>query len=142
MAEVQGIDKLFSFVPRKRFGVFRKYGTAQFGFSNFGEDDIYYIRTPYGSATYGVDIFGDVVLLSGIYRTDNVTGRTKYYREPYYIPKNPRTVSQQSNRQKYKNAVAAWQALTNSQKEVYNMRARNKKFSGYNLFIKEYLLSN
>lgn len=131
MAEIFGIEKLLSFVPRKRFGVFREFGTAQCGFSHYGEEDIYLIRPP-----------EDPILLSGIYRTDNVSGYTRYYREPYYITKNPRTDLQQTNRQKYADAVLAWQNLTSEQKGVYNLRAKYKKLSGYNLFLKEYLLSH
>jgi hypothetical protein len=142
MPEVEGIDKFISVIPRKRFGIFCKYGTSQYGFSKYGDNDIYFIRTCYGVAIYGFDIFADVIPLSGIYRTDNVTGETKVYREPYYITRNPRTSAQQAQRQKFGNAVRAWQALTQNDKNVYNTRAKYKPYSGYNLFLKEYLSSN
>ncbi len=142
MPEVEGINKLFSVKPKQSFGVFNPYGTSQFGFSAYGEEDIYFFRSQYGHAVFGGDFFADVILLSGIYRTDNVTGRTKHYREPYYITKNPRTIPQQANRQKYADGVAAWQALTDEQKNQYNINAKRKNFSGYNLFLKEYLLSH
>lgn len=131
MGEVVGINKLLSIVPRKRLGRFSLFGTIQMGFSNFGDDDIFLIVPG-----------GDSILLSGIYRTDNVTGETKYYREPFYIPSNPRTAAQQSQRMKYAAGIVAWQSLTDEQKNVYNQRALQKKFSGYNLFLKEYLLSH
>lgn len=131
MPEVTGIDKLFCAIPRKRFSKFRLFGTSQPGFTRYGEEDIYF--APPGRSP---------ILLSGIYRTDNVTGTTKVYREPFYITKNPRTVPQQANRQKYADAILAWQGLTNEQKQVYNKRAIGKGMSGYNLFLKEYLLSD
>ena len=130
MPEVQGIEKLFSDIPKKRFGKFNQLGMVHLGFSNLGDEDIYFApegRTP--------------ILLSGIYRTDNVTGETKYYREPYYITRNPRSYEQQANRQKYADGVAAWQALTSDEKNQYNIRAKGKRMSGYNLFLKEYMLS-
>lgn len=141
MPEVQGIDKLFSDIPRKRFGVFRKLGTFQMGFSHLGEDDIYFIRIQLGDFRLGVDKLGDLILLSGIYRTGSVAGRTRYYRDPYYIIKNPRTPAQQTNRGKYAAGVTGWQGLTDPQKEVYNQRAIGKKMSGYNLYLREFLLS-
>jgi len=141
MPEVEGIEKLFSDIPKKRFGVFCKLGTSQMGFTNFGDDDVYSILTDFGTATFGVDKFADFILLSGIYRTDNVTGGTKYYREPYYITRNPRSDEQQTNRQKYADGVAAWKALTSEEKNQYNIRAKGKRMSGYNLFQKEYMLS-
>jgi hypothetical protein len=142
MPEIKGIEKLFSVTPKKRFGLFNQFGTSQFGFSNYGEEDIYFIRAPYGVATFGDSLFGDVILLSGIYRTDNVTGKTKFYRQPYYITKNPRYAAQQANRQKYADGVLVWQGLTDAQKLIYNIKAEGKRMSGYNLFLKKYLLSH
>ena len=131
MPEVEGIEKLFSDIPKKRFGVFCKLGTSQMGFTNFGDDDIYF--APPGR---------DPILLSGIYRTDNVTGGTKYYREPYYITRNPRSDEQQAHRQKYGKAVGAWRDLTDEERNQYNKRAKGKRYSGWNLFYKEYLQSH
>ena len=142
MPEVVGIDKLLSVFPKKRFGLYRLFGTSQFAHSNYGEDDIYFNRTGYGLASFGVDIFADIIMLSGIYRTDNVTGITRFYREPFYITKNPRYVPQQANRAKMAAAVLAWKALTQEQKNQYNKNAIGKRMSGYNLFLKEYLLSH
>ena len=142
MPEVEGIDKLLSAIPKKRFSKFREFGTSQSGFTRYGEEDLYLFFTEYGNTILGVNQYANILLLSGIYRTDNVTGTTKFYREPFYITKNPRTVPQQANRQEVTDANADWQLLTEQQKKVYNERAIGKKMSGYNLFIKEYLLSH
>lgn len=131
MPEIKGIDKLLSFSPSKRCGKHREYGRGMFAFSLFGEEDEF-IESSGGKKIY----------TTGIFRRDNVTGEVKYYREPYYTPKNPRTVSQQNNRQKMTDGVAAWQALTDDQKSQYNKNAIGKRLSGYNLFLKEYLLSH
>jgi len=135
MPEVYGVEKLFSVVPRRKFGRFRCYGRSMFAESVFGEDEIIFMSED-------KDGNPKEITLSGIYRTDNVTGETKYYREPYYITKNPRTDPQQIQRGKYADAVLAWQNLTSEQKEVYNERTKGKSLSGYNLFSKEYLLSH
>lgn len=142
MPEVTGIDKLFSVFPKKKFSLFRLFGTSQFAHSNYGTDDLYFNRTGYGKASFGADLFANIIMLSGIYRTDNVTGTTKFYREPFYITKNPRLPDQQANRQKYAAAVLAWKGLTQEEKNQYNKRAIGKRMSGYNLFLKEYLLSH
>lgn len=142
MPEILGIEKLFCVRPNKRLGVFRLFGTSQFAHSNFGDEDIFFVRDPYGRAVFGGAEFADSILLSGIYRTDNVTGRTKFYREPYYITKNPRYGPQQTWRQVFADSVSAWQALTTEQKAVYNISAKGKRMSGYNLFLKEYLRSH
>jgi hypothetical protein len=60
----------------------------------------------------------------------------------YYYGENPRTESQQLNRQKLANAVIAWRNLTNIQKRYYNELAIGKDKSGYNIFIAEWIKSN
>ena len=131
MPEIEGIEKGISMSVGKRLGRHREFGRGMFGFSIFGEGEEY-IESSGGKKIY----------LSGIFRRDNVTGEVKYYREPYYIPKNPRTETQQANRQKMTDGVQAWQALTDEQKAVYNKNAIGKRMSGYNLFLKQYLLSH
>lgn len=142
MPEVKGIEKLFSIAPRNRFSKPRLFGTAQFGFSSYGDEDLYFIKTPYGAFSYGSSEFGNAILLSGIYRKAKYSGKIKYYRDPFCITKNPRTLTQQINRQKYAAAVLAYQGLTSSEKLLYYERAIGKRFTGYNLFLKEYLLSH
>ena len=131
MPEIQGIEKLVSFSPSKRCGKHREYGRGMYGFSVYGEEDEF-IESSNGEKIY----------TTGIFRRDNVTGEVKYYREPYYIPKNPRTETQQANRQKLADGVLAWQSLTPEQKNQYNKNAIGKGMSGYNLFLHNYLLSN
>jgi len=142
MPEVTGIDKLLSIIPKKRFSSPRVYGTFQYGFSRYGTEDIYLIRSGYGDRVYGVDKYANMILLSGVYQTGRVNGKFKVYRYPFNLPGNPRTEAQQAHRQKYGQAVGAWRVLTNEQKQVYNKRAIGKGMSGWNLFYKEYLLSN
>jgi hypothetical protein len=142
MPEVVGIEKLLSHIPKKRFGLFREYGASQFGYSVYGEGPIYIIIDKGPPVKYLSDKAGNPINFAGIYRTDNVTGITRYYREPYYITKNPRYAPQQAWRQIFADAVLAWQGLTPAEKAVYNIKAKGKRMSGYNLFLKEYLLSS
>ena len=131
MPEVTGIEKLFSIWAKKKALRFNQYATSQFGHSWFGDED------------YSFPVPGkDPILISGIYRTDNVTGETKNYREPYYITKNPRTDFQQTNRAKMAAAVLAYQGLTPEERVLYYKRAIGKRLSGYNLFLREYLKSH
>jgi len=153
MPEVLGPDKLLSVLPQKRFGRPCLYGTAQYGFGAYGDQDIYFLRIYYGVGAYGVGKYGDLILLSGIYRRlhEPAAGgalpsgpmrRSVIVREDFYITKNPRTVSQQANRSKFADAVAGWQGLTSEQKEVYNLKIKGRHYSGYNAYLKEYLLSH
>jgi hypothetical protein len=142
MADLQCPEKLFSTLPKKRFGRFNQYGISQLGFSVFGDTDIFYSYSNFGASRFGVDHYGDLILLSGIYQTRHSLKGLVSVRLSYYITKNPRYEDQQTNRGKMADAVAGWQALTTEQKSVYNERVKGKNLSGYNLFLREYLSSN
>ncbi len=58
------------------------------------------------------------------------------------IPLNPRTPLQQKNRSLFSQAVKAWQVLPDATRMIYNLRARGKTQSGYNIFISEYMKTN
>jgi len=96
----------------------------------------------YGTAGYGCFEYGAGADIFGIYQVRSRFGKQVVVKQEYYNPTNPQSVPQQANRQKLTDAVAAWQGLTNNQKEIYNERARYKPFSGYNLYIREYILSH
>lgn len=65
-----------------------------------------------------------------------------FCKERYYYGHNPQTLSQQFNRNRFGDAVRAWQMLTNEEKSVYNKIAVKLSKSGYNLFIASWLKSN
>ena len=142
MPRVQGFDRLVSLKPRKRFGRPREFGRSMFGFSVFGDSDVYLSPCPFGAALFGDALFGDIMIFSGIFRKNTNAGPKIFNREPYYIPKNPRTDPQQTQRGKMTSGVAAWKALTPPEKEEYNVRAKGFNLSGYNLFLREYLSSS
>ena len=84
----------------------------------------------------GNDVDPDPLNVHGIYQKKHGIKGCYYRRMEFYVPTNPRTELQQANRAKFAEAVLAWQALTQEQKEVYNKIAKYKQFSGYNLFIR------
>ena len=96
----------------------------------------------YGTRDYGAHEYGSGAKTIGIYQVRTRFGGRVQVKEKYYVPTNPQTGPQQTNRAKMTAAVIAWQALTPEQKEIYNENAKNKSYSGYNLFLSEYLLSH
>jgi len=104
--------------------------------NKLGQTSVYGCRV-YGGFQYGedVDIYGIYKIIRGV--VGQIIVKTRFY-----IPNNPRTIPQQLNRQKYTDSILVWQNLTEEQKSVYNNRVKGQKLSGYNLFIKEYLLSH
>jgi hypothetical protein len=63
----------------------------------------------------------------------NVKGNQ--YARAWSMPRNPRTAAQQKNRKTFTEAVKLWQSMSPGEKEAYNIMARSKPLSGYNLFI-------
>lgn len=96
----------------------------------------------YGTRNYGAFAYGAGADTFGIYQVRTRFGTQVQVKEKYYVPTNPQTGPQQANRQKMTDAVAVWQALTPAQKKEYNIKAKGKDMSGYNLFLSEYLLSH
>ena len=95
----------------------------------------------YGEREYGACIYGEEGEHYGIYQVRTRWGGQVQVKEKFYTPANPQTVPQQANRQKYGQAVGAWRALTTLQQESYNIRAKYKSYTGYNLYTREYMLS-
>lgn len=55
-------------------------------------------------------------------------------------PRNPNTVLQQEQRVSFAAAVSSWRALPDASKVWWVMRAVGMATSGYNLYVKNYLL--
>jgi len=96
----------------------------------------------YGQRIYGSHKYAEYDHRYGIYAVWTRKGKQINVKLPFYIPTNPRTEAQQANRAIFTAAVLAWQNLTTDQKNGYNEKAKYKHLSGYNLYIREYLLSN
>lgn len=119
-----------SVVQRGKVGDFARYGKVYYGHAKYGlsfeEAGIYQMRTiKMGEPSVG----------------------TKYHykkrpiRMKFYQPTGEPSAEQTTLRNKFGDAIVAWQALTAEQKMVYHTRAVGLRMSGYNLFLREYMLS-
>lgn len=142
MPSIETKEALRSVFAQKRFSVPRRFGCAIFGRSHYSDDDLFIEYSYFGGCFLGENLFGDYVLLSGIYQIRHGSDGPYLCRENFMVPKNPRSIPQQANRSTFADAISAWQALTNEQKAFYNEKAVGQHLSGYNLFIKGYMLSN
>lgn len=82
----------------------------------------------------------DPFAIGGIYQKYNRGGRRLYRKMKYYTPTYSDTEAIQASRSKFADAIIAWRALTTEQQTRYNQKARTRRMSGYNLFIREYML--
>ncbi len=141
MPQVSSIEGLVSFRAKQRLGFRYAYGCAVFGESMFGDDGLFGWIYGFGRGLFGDLAFGSDDELSGIYHTGHWNGRTHTERLGFYWPHNTQSPAQQAHRAEYTAAYIAWRALTSEEKAVYNQNAIGRHMSGYNLFIKKYLLS-
>lgn len=95
----------------------------------------------YGGINYGWIDYGSQDDEVGIYQMRRVKEGLRPVKMIFYHPTYRTNAALLANRTKFADAVAAWQALTAEQKKAYNGRVRRLRMSGYNLFLKEYLLS-
>lgn len=130
------------FRVRKRVGQPLLYGMRNYGKALYGLQEPPFCKSQYGNRIYGNFFYNDQYPQWGIFQVAHGRWWRTTYRREFFTPKNPRYVPQQANRQKYADAVLAWQDLSAEQKAVYNERAKYKAYSGYNLCLKEYLLSH
>lgn len=153
MVSVNPIDTLLGMQVRKKVGRATQYGRSIRGYLHYGEEQPVLGPGQYGVASPGKERYGQVQMPWGVYRVrhvrekffeagDKERGEQYIQKNEFYIPANPQSVPQQTNRAKYAAAIVGWQGLTSSQKDVYNKKAEGKKMSGFNIYIREHMLSN
>lgn len=123
-----------------------QYGGSIFGVDFFGAQANYNFGALFGVAAFGYDAYGDSTqvlrdLCAGIYQQRKCKEGKITIRERFYVPTQTWSQIKEDSQNKFKAAVLAYQGLTTSQRLVYHRRAVGLHLSGYNLFIKEYMLS-
>jgi len=120
MTKVSQIEALRSIHPRRKFGSPNGYGWIIYGFSYYGEENDF----------------------AGIYRRRRHKKGISIVKMNFYRPPVSRTEGQAAQRDKFLAAVAAWQALTDEQREEKRRLATRRSKRGYNVFLTNYLKTN
>jgi len=95
----------------------------------------------YGTRIYGIDEYGGGADIAGIYQVRTRWGHRTQVKMKFYVPFNPQSEAQTAWRAIFTAGVSAWQALTESAKNVYRARAEYLPLTGFNLYLREHLLS-
>jgi hypothetical protein len=135
-------EKIFSNTPRQKIGIPSYFGERIFGQSHFGQEYMELSQHQFGQKRFGLSFYGDNLTFDGVFHSRHRPAGLIYVREKYYWPKPARNEAQNISRNKFADAVTAYQALSTSQKAGYKLQCRYKKFTGYNLFLSEYLKSH
>jgi len=78
-------------------------------------------------------------LLPGVYQMRRYGKEIVCTREKFYAPSNQTQPNKVISQNKFAAAVLAWQNLTTTKKIRYNELTVGRHFSGYNLFIRDYM---
>lgn len=113
---------------RKRLGAGSEYGFNDLGRSHY--QAAVPMQGTYQRRVSGYNQYG---------KSTKKKPRTYFVQMRDCTPSNPRTVPQQANRNKFKDGMAAWSALTQPQKDEYNKKAVKQGRYGVHLFMKEYM---
>jgi hypothetical protein len=128
MAIVDPVTEVVAFEVRGKLGLPNHYGHSIFGKSVYGLDmplaGVYQMRRKYATNNDK-----DFVVKGG-----NMIVRMRFYR-----PTNPNSAGQQAMRNKLRDAVNAWVALTAGEKSVYNQSGKRRNQRGYDIFKREYM---
>lgn len=92
-----------------------------------------------GETWCGWTELGEYLPVAGIYQRRHSGGKQIFVRMKHYHGPNPQTVPQQANRATFADAVAAWQALSTTEKNYWRRRKTPRMMSGYNRFLRAYM---
>lgn len=79
------------------------------------------------------------ILECGVYQMRRYGKNVVCVREKFYEPSNQSQPNKVASQLKFADAVLSWQNLTSIKKKRYNELAVGRHFSGYNLFIRDYM---
>jgi len=152
MTKIFGLTIPHAVKIRKKWGKYginstkSQFGNSTFGRDIFGAESMFNFGALFGIAVLGIDDYGAAAqiktdLFAGIYQQRKCREGKITIKEKFYVPTQRYTAVAIAARAKFAAAVAAYQILTEAQRLVYHKRAVGLHQSGFNLFIKEYMLS-
>ena len=82
-----------------------------------------------------------VIQLAGKgYGNGRIVGDRQYLIRRHVQHQNdPRTPAQRANREKFRNAAAAWKAMSDEERQAFDRQAREQGQTGWNRFIADWL---
>ncbi len=131
MGKLNFDEKFLDFRPQGKIGRGWECGDAICGEAECGNEEH---EVPEGEGLAG--------RRWGVYQKMEANGDVIFVKKHFYIPKDPKTAGQLTQRNKFRDGMIAWGNLTTEQKEVYNKRGSKLGLPGQNVFLKEYLNSH
>ena len=108
MTKIIGIREPWAITIRKKFGL-----------AVYAENGGLYAESGFGEGIYGAGEAVPASQFHGVYQMRRCAEGYIPVQMKFYKPTNPRTILQQSNRDKVRIAVIAWKELTESEKKNF-----------------------
>lgn len=90
--------------------------------------------------THNQNVDTVIQLVGKGYGNGRVVGKKQYQvRRHVHSPFNPQTPPQQANRMKFKDAVEAWKAMSEAERQGWRDKAKRLHRTGWNYFISSFL---
>lgn len=93
----------------------------------------------FGNVIFGASVFEKFDPLAGIYQKRPRKKGQIFVRMKYYIMPRSNTPAQQAQRQKIRDAINAWRALSFDEQIKWNKARKPRGCSGYQYFCKVYM---
>lgn len=87
----------------------------------------------------GVTWLGEDSEIAGVYQKRPRKKGQIFVKMKFSIPNDPKTSLQITQRNKFRDSILAWRALTEEEKNVYNTMQYPPRMSGFNRFIRLYM---
>lgn len=117
MALVEGLDRLRSGVAIQKVGKPNGFGEIRFGWSEFGDSDS----------------------MAGYYQRRHTRSGIKICRMRHYWPRQNPGPAEAARRANFAAGVAAWKALPDETKEMYNNTEYPVGQSGFNRYMSKWM---
>ena len=152
MAKTETKDRFCDLRVAGTFGKPYEFGEKIFGLGCYGEEEKEFLLNGYGIQEYGFSQYGANNIRFGVYQKRfshwkivgekrKWYGKTFVIREKFFGEKKSQTEAQVICRNKFKTGMEAWRALTNEQRQEYNIKGHKIRLHGVNLFLKNWLKS-
>lgn len=92
----------------------------------------------FGQGKFGEFYFGDDS--AGVFQRIHTAKGVFSRKLRYYVPTYSDSEAIIASREKFAAGIVAYRALNSEQKKAFKIRARGMQMSGYNLFLRKYML--
>lgn len=135
-------ERFFDFGAHGKFGLAWEYGEKIYGQGHYGDEEVEWDYNEFGFATFGITKFGSDDTRYGIYQKRTKDKKPYIDRQDFYVPGNPKTAGQTTQRNKMTPAWVWYNGKTDQQKKEDQKNGSKIGLTGPQYSMKIYLLTH